>query len=218
MDGTFFLFIIRGGPAWLDNKERPTPFSTTTTKQTLRLFKHGVRLIAKSFLHSCEAALFSPPPFPNARLKGMGFVNIMPRVRLAPLVSDFEQQQISHALLACRLKLTTHIKGALAAGALQLSPSTFRVARHFNIWHEHLTIRDVLAPRLPWDPLCHDARPLPRHCAHEVRNAIAFFETFELICPVCGRSRQPGLFKPRTNHTWQNLRCTNCNLTYPTNR
>ena len=134
---------------WLDIKERATPCHTTTSKQSLCLFKHGVRLIVKSFMHSCDAALFSPPPFPHARLQRLSYVNIMPRVRFAPLVNDNEQQQISHALLACRIKLTTQVKGALAAGALQLKLTTFKVARHFNIWHDHLIIEDVLAPLLP---------------------------------------------------------------------
>ena len=101
------LFVLRGGPVWLDKSAQPTPYTTTTTKQALRLFKHGIKLIAKSFLHSCDATIFTPPPIPNARLKGLAFINVMPRVRFAPLVSDNEQQQITHALLACRLKITT---------------------------------------------------------------------------------------------------------------
>ena len=154
---------------------------------------------------------------PNARLKGLGFVNILPRVRFAPLVSDDEQKQISHALLACRIKISTQSKDALAAGALQLVPTSFRVARHFNTWHQHLHICDILSVALPCDPAHHDARPHQRNSNIDVQNAITFFNAFAILCPVCGSSRRPGLFKPRTKHTWQNFRCIECDCTFPTN-
>ncbi len=80
-------------------------------------FKHDVNLIARCFMYSSDAILFSAPCMPHARLKPVRFTNIVPRVRFAPLIRDNDQAFIVHDSLAYKINLTIPAKEAFAIGA-----------------------------------------------------------------------------------------------------